>query len=314
MAKPVVLVTEGSSPNPLAWLKEQAEVLEVGPGDAGFEEALARAEGMVVRTYTTVDAELLENAPNLRVVGRGGVGLESIDVPACRQRGVQVVYTPDANTKSVRDLVAGFMVKLVRPWHANRPEMFDPSDFKQLRSDAGGQLSELTLGILGLGRVGSTVARMARLGFDMNVIYHDLLPIESEHATAVSFDDLIDRCDILTLHVDGRPENRHLINSDMLGRSNFRYLINTSRGMVVDVSGLADLVNIGKLDGIALDVHDPEPPTRDQAYDRLLNFPDRVLLTPHMASRTTTAMENMSWVVRDVIGVLEGAAPRYPAP
>src|SRR5688500_1653164 len=94
--RPTVLVTEGSDAAPLAWLRERADVLEIGTNDAGFDAALARADGMVVRTYTRVNAGLLARAPRLKVVGRGGVGLENIDVPACRARGVQVVYTPDA--------------------------------------------------------------------------------------------------------------------------------------------------------------------------------------------------------------------------
>jgi hypothetical protein len=94
---PLVLVTEGSDPTPLAWLREQARVVEAAPGSPKFDSALPGAAGMVVRTYTRVDAALLARGPKLKVVGRGGVGLENIDVPACRARGVEVVYTPDAD-------------------------------------------------------------------------------------------------------------------------------------------------------------------------------------------------------------------------
>src|SRR5205085_10971088 len=113
--KPVVLVTEGSDAKPLQWLRERAEVIEAGAGDPLFEQHLPRAQGMVVRTYTNVNDAMLERAPSLRVVGRGGVGLENIDVTACRRRGVQVVYTPDANTLAVADFVFGYMLQLLRP-------------------------------------------------------------------------------------------------------------------------------------------------------------------------------------------------------
>src|SRR5437899_2385205 len=96
--RPVVLVTEGSDAKPLDWLREQVEVVEASSTDAEFDRHLSAAEGMVVRTYTRVNEEMLAKAPKLRVVGRGGVGLENIDVGACRRRGVEVVYTPDANT------------------------------------------------------------------------------------------------------------------------------------------------------------------------------------------------------------------------
>src|SRR6266571_3657611 len=118
--RPVVLVTEGSDKAPLQWLRTQAEVSEVGLSDSGFDAALARAEGMVVRTYTKVNDALLAKAPKLKVVGRGGVGLENIDVAACRRRGVEVVYTPDANTWAVGDFVFGLILQLIRPYAAFR--------------------------------------------------------------------------------------------------------------------------------------------------------------------------------------------------
>ncbi len=98
---PRVLVIEGSDPIPLAWLRERANVLEISAADPSFFDELQSAEGLLVRTYTKVTAEFLKRAPKLKVVGRGGVGIENIDVIACRNRGVEVVYTPDANTLAV---------------------------------------------------------------------------------------------------------------------------------------------------------------------------------------------------------------------
>src|SRR5205085_1785150 len=106
---PTILITEGSDPKPLDWLRQRANVIEIPTTDPSFDEHLAIAKGMVVRTYTRVDQALLTKAPRLKVVGRGGVGLENIDVGACRKRGVQVVYTPDANTWAVADFVFGYM-------------------------------------------------------------------------------------------------------------------------------------------------------------------------------------------------------------
>lgn len=317
MPKPIVLVTEGSQPRPLEWLKQHAAVREIGPDDAEFDAVLAEAEGMVVRSYTKVTPDLLAKAPKLKVIGRGGVGLETIDVPACRARGVEVVYTPDANTRAVAEFVFGLAVKLVRPWHANALDFTD-AGFKRLRKDAGEHLYDLTLGILGMGRVGRAVARVGHHGFGMAIKYHDVADVSNEvdvPAESVSLDALIGGCDLLTIHVDGRPGNRNLINADVLGRSRFRYLINTSRGLVVDPAAVADALEAGRLEDVALDVYDPEPPTPTSAYARLQrDFPNRVLLTPHMASRTRPAVENMSWVVRDVVAVLEGQSPQHPAP
>jgi D-3-phosphoglycerate dehydrogenase len=272
----------------------------------------------VVRTYTRVDDRLLAAAPRLKVVGRGGVGLESIDVAACRRQGVQVVYTPDANTQAVAEFVTGLMLRLVRPWYENAPGIFVPEQFTQMRQRAGEQLGDLVLGILGMGRVGRAVARIAHEAFAMRVLYHDIEDVSAAvrfPASPVPLADLLDGSDILSIHVDARAGNRHFINAELLARTRCRSLINTSRGMVIDASALAAALARGPLLGVALDVYDPEPPASGSAYARLLaDWPDRVILTPHMASRTRTALENMSWVVRDVIAVLEGRPPQWPAP
>ncbi|HEY7118539.1 MAG TPA: NAD(P)-dependent oxidoreductase, partial [Tepidisphaeraceae bacterium] len=159
---PKVIVTEGSDARPLAWLKERANVIEIPYDDPTFEAQLATADGLVVRTYTKVNAALLAKAPRLRVVGRGGVGLENIHVAACRARGVEVVYTPDANTIAVGDFVFGYMIQLLRPWNFFKDQVYDPKEFKRIRNTVRGrQLDQLTLGILGMGRVGRRVGHIA---------------------------------------------------------------------------------------------------------------------------------------------------------
>src|SRR5437763_598334 len=145
MSQPIVVVTEGSDAAPLQWLKERAEVLETSFDSPDFDKALAAAEGLVVRTYTRVNEAMLAKAPRLRVVGRGGVGLENIDVAACRGRGIEVVYTPDANTLAVADFVIGFALQLLRPSGFFRDRAYSPAEFKHVRNTLRGvQLNELT--------------------------------------------------------------------------------------------------------------------------------------------------------------------------
>src|SRR4051812_6235366 len=171
----LVVVTEGSDPTPLAWLKERVRVIEAAPDSPEFNAALPDMTGMVVRTYTKVNATLLDRCPKLKVVGRGGVGIENIDVKACRKRGVEVVFTPDANTLAVGDFVIGYMLQLLRPWCFFRDQVYEPAEFKKIReTQRGRQLNELTLGILGMGRVGRRVSHIAANGFGMRVIYNDL--------------------------------------------------------------------------------------------------------------------------------------------
>jgi D-3-phosphoglycerate dehydrogenase len=312
---PLVIVTEGSDRTPFAWLKERARVIEAGPESPAFNAALPDAVGMMVRTYTKVNAGLLARCPKLRVVGRGGVGLENIDVKACRARGVEVVYTPEANTQAVAEFVIGFALQLLRPWAIFKDRVYEPKEFKRLRDTLRGvQLNELTIGILGMGRVGRRVGKIAANGFDMRVIYNDVLDVQSQlsfPATAVDKPTLFREADIVTLHVDMKPGNEHLVGTPLLSlMKSTAILINTSRGEVLDDADLAAAIREKKIAGAAIDVFDPEPPKPDYP---LLGF-DNVLLTPHMAARTQTALENMSWVVRDVIGVLEGRRPKYPAP
>jgi D-3-phosphoglycerate dehydrogenase len=314
-SKPIVLVTEGSDAVPLNWLRERAQVIEIGADDPQFPPHLARAEGLSVRTYTRVNESLLAGAPNLRVVGRGGVGLENIDVPACRRRGIEVVYTPDANTVAVGDFVIGYMLQLLRPWGVFRDKAYDPKEFKRIRnSQRGVQLNELTLGILGMGRVGRRLGHVAARGFGMKVIYNDLLDVHSQldfPATPVDKPTLYRDADVLSLHVTMLPGNEHLVGADQLATmKQSAILINTSRGEVLDAAALANAIREKRLAGAALDVFDPEPPAPDFP---LLGLPN-VLLTPHMAARTHTAIENMSWVVRDIVAVLNGQPPRFPAP
>jgi phosphoglycerate dehydrogenase-like enzyme len=311
---PTVLVTEGSDARPLEWLRQHARVVEVRYDDAQLPRHLAEAEGLAVRTYTRVNEALLTQAPRLRVVGRGGVGLENIDVAACRRRGIEVVYTPDANTLAVGDFVFGGILQLLRPWAPFRENAYPPEQFKKIRNTLRGrQLNELTFGILGMGRVGKRVGNIAASGFGMRVIYNDLVepgPL-SFAARAVDKPTLYRDSDILSLHVDMRAGNEHLV-----GRAEFALmkrdalLVNTSRGEVLDATALATALREGRLAGAMIDVYDPEPPPADFP---LLGL-DHVLLTPHMAARTYSAIENMSWVVRDIVEVLAGRPAKYPAP
>ena len=315
-AMPIVLITEGTDPRPLEWLKQRARVVEMRTDDPDFAKQLAQANGLIVRTYTRVTPALLDAAPNLRVVGRGGVGLENIDIAACRKRGIEVVYTPDANTLAVGDHVFGVILQLIRPWPVFRERAFAAEEFKRIRSGAKGrQLNEMTLGILGFGRVGKRVGHIAANGFGMRVIYNDLLAPDPQsfsfNATAVDKPTLFREADVLSIHVDMRPGNAHLVAAEEIAQmKRDAILINAARGEVLDEHALADALREKKLAGAALDVFAPEPPPADFPLLRM----DNVILTPHMASRTHTAIENMGWVARDVMEVLEGRAPKFPAP
>lgn len=315
MSRPLVIQTEDLDPAAAEWLREVCD-LEIChfTDQPRFDSLLAKADAVVVRTYTVVDDAFLAKAPKLKCVARAGVALDRINVEACRARGVEVVHTPDANSVAVAEFVFALLFDLLRPrlfldaaipqerWNALRRELEAPA-----------QLSELTLGILGMGRVGSRVARIAS-GLGMEVIFHDLLKIPAERrfgAVPVSLPDLLKRSDIFTVHIDNRPANRKAVNASMFSRMRSTVIVvNTSRGLVLEANDLAEFLE--KNDGASalLDVHDPEP---FDAHYALLSRPN-AHLSPHLAASTAQAHANMSWVVRDLVRVLRNELPLHPAP
>jgi D-3-phosphoglycerate dehydrogenase len=312
-ARPLAVVTEHLSDEATEWLEARCEVLCAAVGDPQFTEAAPAIEALVVRTYTHVDDKLLACLPRLKVVGRAGVGIDNIDVAACRARGVQVVSTPDANTQAVVEYVVCLLCDALRP-RLFLDEAVPKQEWDELRQDVVGlwQMDELVLGILGLGRIGKRVAEVARaIGF--TVVYNDLAEIAEESrrgAEPVSPTRLFAECDVITVHIDGRASNKRFVGRELISLMRpDAILINTSRGCVLDTEALADWLRVNPAAAAMLDVHDPEPITD---ANPLLPLPN-AHLAPHLASRTMTAMDNMSWVVRDVAAVLEGRAPKWPA-
>jgi len=314
MDRPVVIQTEELDASAAAWLGERCD-LEVCAIDEGnrCRELLARAEALVVRTYTRVDVDLLARAPRLRVVGRAGVGLDNIDLPACIARGVRVVYTPDANSQAVAEYTFALLVDASRP-RLMLEGAVDAKRWGELRRElrAPRQLNEMTLGVLGMGRIGSRVARIG-VGLGMDVLFHDVREIADDAgmgASPVSLDELCGRADVLTIHIDPRESNRRFVNSALLATCKPTVvLINTSRGLIVDDLALAGFLRAHPLAQALLDVHDPEPFEPDYPLLGLSN----AHLSPHIAAATDTAQQNMSWVVRDVWRVLKGEEPEFAA-
>ena len=313
-AKPLVIQSEYLSEEAARWLAQRCRLQVVAFDAADFHRSLAEAEGLLVRTYTEVDETLLDLGLSLRVIGRAGVGLDNVDVPACRARGIEVVYTPEANTQAVVEYVLCLIAEALRP-RQTVDRALKVGQWERIRRETFGrrQMSECTLGILGLGRIGRRVAQVAG-AIGGRVLYNDLIELPPEArfgAEPVAVDTLFQESDILSIHIDGRAANRDFIGPRLIGRMKSDVLfLNTSRGFVVDNVALAAFLRDHPDAEAHLDVHEPEP--FDESYP-LLELPNAKLY-PHLAARTETAMLNMSWVVKDVIAVLEGRPPRWPAP
>lgn len=312
-SQPLVLQTEELDPGPAAWLGERAQLVRAAEGDANFAALLAEAEALVVRTYTQVNDALLARAPRVRVVGRAGVGLDNIDLEACRRRGVRVVHTPDANSQAVVEFVWSLVFDALRP-RLFLTEALDKKRWSETRKElrARRQVGDCVLGVYGMGRIGRRVARVgAALG--MQVLYHDLLDIpevDRSGAKPVSRDELLRGSDILTIHVDDRPNNRALLDAAAFALLKPDVVfINAARGFLVDAAACADFFIKHPAATAMLDVHEPEP--FGPSYP-LLDIKN-VHLSPHIAAATDAAQVNMSWVVRDVWRVLNNEQPQFAA-
>jgi D-3-phosphoglycerate dehydrogenase len=310
---PKILVAEPYGPEAIACLQRAGRVVELDACDAdALAAAVPDAQALLVRTYARVTRELLDEAKRLRVIGRAGVGLDNIDLEAARDHNVIVVHTPAAATHSVAELTVGLMVGLERRlMQADRAVR--EGQFREARQRATSrELRGLTLGIIGMGRIGTCVGRITALGFGMRVIYNDILDVGPFDfpTDAVGKPELMQTADVISLHVPLTPLTRGLVDGSVLATmKTSATLINTARGRVVDLDALAAALSDGALAGAALDVYAPEPPPPAHP---ILHAPN-VLLSSHIGARTSAGIARMERVVEDVVAVLAGRPPTYPA-
>ena len=299
-------------PSAIARAEQVGRVTALDESDPGaLRCALRDADALLVRTSTAVTRELIAGAPKLRVVGRGGVGLDHLDLVAAAERGITVVHTPVAATESVADLTLALFLSLVRDLPAS-DRAARGERYRAFRSaQRVCELHELTVGIVGMGRIGRAVARRCRGGFGCRVIYHDIIDVGwlDVPAEAVTLDTLVHTADVVSLHVPLTPRTRRMIDAEALSR--FKHdalLINTSRGAVVDGVALAHALGERRLAGAALDVQEEEPLPEGHP---LLSAPN-CILTPHVGARSVLALARMNDVVDDVVRVLRGQRPAFP--
>lgn len=285
-----VVATDRVSKKGLAPLRddERFEVVRIKSStEARFGAELETAAGLIVRSATTVDARLLEAAPELKVVGRAGVGVDNIDVAAASERGVAVMNAPGGNTVSAAELTMALLLSVARRVsEADRSMREGRWDRANLQ---GVELRGRTLGVVGAGRIGSAVADRCR-AFGMRVIVHDPYlsadRLAELRSVVIELDQLLAEADVITLHVPLTDETRGLIGESALARmKKGAFLVNLSRGGVVDESALARALIEGRIAGAGLDVYETEPLSPESP---LLSAPNLVL-TPHLGASTKEA-------------------------
>ena len=309
--KPKVLISPDTMNIPedvSSVLKEYADVEYV---KRPYDDKLEGVEAIIVGTEP-INAEFLDKAPELKLVARFGVGYDSVDVEECTRRGVIATHTPEVLSSGVADHTWAMILGHSR--HIPLAGLHTKNRWAKREGSVpfGWDTEGKTLGILGLGRIGLEVLKRSR-GFPLKVIYHDLLrrkDYEDEYDVEyVGFDDLLERSDILTIHVDLNPSSRSIFGVNEFEKMKpTSVIVNTSRGPVVNESALIDALREGKIGGAALDVFETEPTPLDNP---LLSMPN-VLVTPHIASASWETRRKMA--VRstgNVLSYLKGERPPH---
>ena len=270
---------------------------------------LAGKQALMSLLTDRIDGEVLDAGPDLKIVANIAVGFNNIDLDACRARGVVATNTPDVLTNACADFTWALILGITRRLGEGEREL-RRGDWKGWALDhlLGMELRGKQLGLVGVGRIGRAVAEKAP-AFGMSIAYTDQAPMNLPNAEFMKFDRLLATSDVVSLHCPLLPETRHLIDRKSLAKmKRSAYLINTSRGPVVDEAALAWALKERLIAGAALDVYEEEP----KVHPDLLGL-ENVMLIPHLASATTetrTAMADLA--ASNVLAVLNGQPPLTP--
>ncbi len=306
-----ILVNDGIEANGKLLLEEAG--YEVDTNKIQQEElpnSLPSYDVIIVRSATQVRKDLIDACPNLKIIARGGVGTDNIDVDYARSKGIEIITTPAASSQSVAELAMGHLFNLARFLHRSNREMAG-GDFKKLKNaySEGIQLKGKTMGIIGFGRIGQEVARIA-LAMGMNVMPSDPFISETEleinlnnskdvkvsvNLHSFPLQDVLKKCDFVTLHTPS--VGKALIGADEIAMmKDGAFIINCARGGIIDEEALLQALNSGKLGGAGLDTFSDEPNPRAE----LLNHPN-ISVSPHIGAATKEAQSNIGLELADKI-------------
>jgi D-3-phosphoglycerate dehydrogenase / 2-oxoglutarate reductase len=260
---------------------------------------------ILVRSRTKISREIIQAASNAKIIARAGVGLDNIEVTAAEEKGIRVVNAPEAAINAVSELTVGNMISLARSIPLADSEMKRGKWIK--KNLMGTELSGKYLGIVGVGNIGRNVGRIAK-ALRMNIIGYDPYPIDRDYIKEVGLivtdlNTLIQSADFITCHVPLLEETKHLFNAELISNmKSTAYIINASRGGVIDETALYNALCKGSIAGAALDVFETEPPLNNL----LIELPN-VICTPHIGAQTKEAQELTSIVIAEkIIQIVRG--------
>jgi D-3-phosphoglycerate dehydrogenase / 2-oxoglutarate reductase len=297
-----VLICDSVDNSGIESLKKSGMIVDYQPDINSAQLGLVAKnyDVLVVRSRTKISKEIIEaSAQNVKIIARVGVGLDNIDVKEAEARKIRVINSPEAAANSVSELVIGLMLSLARKIPFADTEMKRGNWVK--KDLVGIELRGKYLGIVGVGSIGRNIGRMGK-ALRMNLIGHDIFPIDKDFIKEVGlivtdFNTIIESADFITCHVPLTPETRKMINREKFSKmKSTAFLINTSRGEVIDEEALYDALSNRTIAGAALDVFETEPPTNN----KLLKLPN-VICTPHIGAQTYEAQELASIVIAEKI-------------
>ncbi|HZV35907.1 MAG TPA: phosphoglycerate dehydrogenase [Verrucomicrobiae bacterium] len=298
-----IMICDPISPKGIALFQQRKEfnvnVLKQRLPEAELLPLVKDVEAMVVRSETKITRAVIEAAPKLRVVGRAGVGVDNVDVEAATQRGIVVMNTPSGNTISTAELTFSMLMSLARKIPQANASM-KAGEWNR-KAFQGVELYNKTLGILGMGRIGTEVARRA-IVFGMRVLAYDpyltLSRANALQVELVELDEIFARCDFITVHMPMSDETRGMINAAAFAKmKQGARVLNCARGGIINEKDLYEAVKSGKVAGAALDVFETEPLPKEFP---LRDLP-QVIMTPHLGASTEEAQENVGIEVAEAI-------------
>jgi D-3-phosphoglycerate dehydrogenase / 2-oxoglutarate reductase len=298
-----VLICDPISPKGIALLQQRPEfkvtVLSKRLPEAELLPLIGDVEAMVVRSETRITRKVIESAPKLRVVGRAGVGVDNVDVEAATQRGIVVMNTPSGNTISTAELTFSMLMALARKIPQAHSSM-KAGEWNR-KAFQGVELYNKTIGILGMGRIGTEVAKRA-VAFGMNVLAYDpylaLARAKALQVELVELDEIFARADFITVHMPMTEETRGMLNREAFAKMKKGVrVLNCARGGIINEKDLYDAIQSGQVAGAALDVYEKEPAPPEFPLREL----PQVIMTPHLGASTEEAQENVGIEVAEAI-------------
>ena len=304
-----VLVADAINEKGIENLKEVAEVIvdtSITPEE--LVATIHEYDGIIVRSRTKVTKEVIDKADNLKIIARAGVGVDNIDLDAATQKGIMVVNSPESTSITVAEHTMGLLLSMARKLSIADKSVKDGKWEK--KKFMGVELRNKTLGVIGMGRIGSQVVNRCK-AFEMDAIAYDpYLPEEVANQMGVELTDLetvLKKADFITIHVPLTPETKHLISHDEFEiMKDGAFITNCARGGIIDEDALYEALKNNKIGGAALDVYEDEPPAEDSKLFEL----DNIVLTPHIAASTKEAQRDATIIVADeIIGLFKGGTP-----